>query len=79
VTLLNAQAVAEIRRKMDEAGARKNYDLAVKRIGATVRKMRKQGMSDLEIGVMLGLATEWGDTVQVGVTLAAVAEFEGLA
>jgi len=79
VTLLNAQAVAEIRRKMDEAGARKNYDLAVKRIGATVRKMRKQGLSDLEIGVLLGSSIPTAETTQLGVALAAVAEMEGLA
>lgn len=76
MSVLTPDALAQMHDWMDQARARKNYDLSVKRMTATIRKMRKGGLSDLEIGIMIGHQLADRDMPGLYVALAVVAEAE---
>jgi hypothetical protein len=80
VTYFNAQTIAAIHQQLDTKNARKNYDLATKRIATTITRMRKQGHTDLEIGLMIGATLTGTPTPapHVVLALASLAEIEGL-
>lgn len=80
MTYFNAQTIAAVHQQLDTKGARKNYDVATKRIATTITRMRKKGHTDLEIGLMLGATLNGTPTPEptILLALACLAEIEGL-
>jgi hypothetical protein len=80
VTHFNAQTIAAVHEQLEAKGARKNYDVATKRIATTITRMRKRGHTDLEIGLMIGATLTGTPTPEptILLALACIAEIEGL-
>jgi hypothetical protein len=74
MTTFDTEAITELHRLLDDKKARKNYDLFVKRLTASVAKMRKLGLSDLEIGAMIGANLDQSRQPELTLTLAAMSE-----